>query len=155
MKNNKKKCNQHQKGAKKKSVNHSTMRCPYCGSPVVLRSADGIYKDNSRGEMLYVCSHYPECDVYVRADPKTKEPMGTLANPQLRALRTATHRQFDKLFKQGYMTRKEAYMWLSHVIDAPQKETHIGKLSEYYCNVVMRESAKFLATKKAVARALN
>ncbi|MFR1477593.1 MAG: zinc-finger-containing protein [Hydrogeniiclostridium mannosilyticum] len=24
------------------------MRCPYCGSPVIYRSADGIYHDNSK-----------------------------------------------------------------------------------------------------------
>lgn len=29
-------------------------RCPYCGGNVVLRSADGIYKDNSRNAMLYI-----------------------------------------------------------------------------------------------------
>jgi ssDNA-binding Zn-finger/Zn-ribbon topoisomerase 1 len=41
-------------------------RCPYCGSHVILRSADGIYKDNSGNAMLYVCSRYPTCDAYVR-----------------------------------------------------------------------------------------
>ena len=34
----------------------SAMRCPYCGSPVVLRSADGIYKENHANTKLYVCS---------------------------------------------------------------------------------------------------
>ena len=30
------------------------MRCPYCGSPVIYRSADGIYHDNSKKQ----CSMY-------------------------------------------------------------------------------------------------
>ena len=41
------------------------MRCPYCGAPVVYRSADGIYNENKADTMLYVCSHYPERDAYV------------------------------------------------------------------------------------------
>ena len=66
---------------KKKKTNHSkAMRCPYCGAPVVLRSADGIYYDNSRGTMLYVCSRYPECDAYVRVHQGTNVPVGTMAN---------------------------------------------------------------------------
>ena len=46
---------------KGKGINYSSMRCPYCGGSVIFRSADGIYKDNSKGTMLYVCSRYPEC----------------------------------------------------------------------------------------------
>lgn len=33
------------KGTKNKT---QRMRCPYCGSPVILRSADGIYRENSQ-----------------------------------------------------------------------------------------------------------
>lgn len=54
------------KKKKRKGFNASSMRCSYCGSPVVFRSADGIYHDNSKGTMLYVCSHYPQCDCHRR-----------------------------------------------------------------------------------------
>ena len=47
---------------KKKRNNPAAMRCPYCGSPVILRSADGIYRENANGTMLYVCKRYPICD---------------------------------------------------------------------------------------------
>ena len=50
------------KKKKRKGFQAGSMRCPYCGSPVIFRSADGIYHDNSKGMMLYVCSHYPQCD---------------------------------------------------------------------------------------------
>ena len=33
---------------RRKGFNQSSVRCPYCGSPAVLRSADGIYRDNSK-----------------------------------------------------------------------------------------------------------
>lgn len=138
------------KKSKKKIQNYATMRCPYCGGPVVFRSADGIYKDNKDGTMLYVCSHYPECDAYVRVRPGTRIPMGTMADGNLRSLRIATHRQFDKLHKQGFMTREEAYLWLAHTIAAPLSQAHIGYLSEYYCNLVIQESSKLLTTKQAM-----
>ena len=47
---------------KKKGINYTSMKCPYCGATVVYRSADGIYKNNHKNMMLYVCSNYPECD---------------------------------------------------------------------------------------------
>lgn len=47
------------------------VRCPYCGGKVQLKSADGIYKDNSKCAMLYVCSNYPQCDAYVRTHAGT------------------------------------------------------------------------------------
>ena len=72
------------KKKKRKGFNRSSMRCPYCGSPVIYRSADGIYRDNSRGTMLYVCSHYPECDAYVRVHTGTNIPVGSMANHELR-----------------------------------------------------------------------
>ena len=44
---------------KRKGINYSKLRCPYCGSSVIYRSADGIYRDNPKHTMLYVCSRYP------------------------------------------------------------------------------------------------
>ena len=51
---------------KRKGIDPNAPRCPYCGSHTILRSADGIYRENSRNEMLYVCKNYPACDAYVR-----------------------------------------------------------------------------------------
>lgn len=133
---------------KKKKTNHSkAMRCPYCGAPVVLRSADGIYYDNSRGTMLYVCSRYPECDAYVRVHQGTNVPVGTMANRRLRELRKQAHHEFDKLYKSGVMSKQEAYYWLAYMISAPLSLAHIGYLGEYYCEVVIKESRKLLERK--------
>ena len=44
---------------RKNTSNAITPRCPYCGAMTQLRSADGIYHDNSRDAMLYVCKNYP------------------------------------------------------------------------------------------------
>lgn len=80
---------------KKKGINYSGMRCPYCGSTVIYRSADGVYNENSKHVMLYVCSKFPACDSYVRVHEGTTIPVGTMANGELRALRDKAHKQFD------------------------------------------------------------
>jgi len=129
---------------KRKGLDISRMRCPYCGSPVVYRSADGIYHDNSKGTMLYVCSHYPECDAYVRVHAGTHIPVGTLANHELRTLRRTAHHYFDQLYQSGMMSKQDAYQWLADLICAPLSEAHIGYLGEYYCRQVIEESRKLL-----------
>lgn len=97
--------------------------------------------------MLYICSNYPECDAYVRVHPGTNIPVGTMANRRLRELRKQAHREFDKLYKSGTMTKQEAYYWLAYMISAPLSQAHIGYLGEYYCEVVIRESRKLYEMK--------
>lgn len=120
------------------------MCCPYCGSRVVLRSAEGIYRHNDKGEMLWVCSQYPACDAYVRVHPGTATPMGSLANRQLRALRRTAHEQFNKIYQLELMCKNDAYSWLAGVLNVPKSQAHIGFLGEYYCQVVIDESCKLL-----------
>ena len=120
------------------------MRCPYCGAPMILRSADGIYKDNSHHAKLYVCRNYPECDTYIRTQPGTSLPLGTPANRELRALRIQAHRCFDALYLTGYMTKRDAYIWLANLLQAPQSQAHIGYLSEYSCRQVIEQSKRML-----------
>ena len=133
---------------KRKGLNNSKMRCPYCGKPVVFRSADGIYKDNSRGTMLYVCSDYPHCDAYVRVHAGTNIPVGTLANHELRSLRRTAHCYFDRLHKSGMMSKQDAYLWLADLISAPLSQAHIGYLGEYYCKQVIEKSRELLEQKR-------
>lgn len=145
MKNKKKNKNK----SSRKGINYSAMRCPYCGGSVVFRSADGIYRDNSNGTMLYVCSHYPECDAYVRVRDGTRIPVGTMADRKLRMLRKTAHDYFDQLYQSGLMEKQEAYQWLSHLIDAPLSEAHIGYLGEYYCRLVIDECRKLLKGRRS------
>lgn len=60
---------------KRKGIDRTAPRCPYCGSHTILRSADGIYRENARNDMLYVCKNYPVCDSYVRVQRGTKIPL--------------------------------------------------------------------------------
>lgn len=132
------------KRKKKKGINPSGMRCPYCGKPLILRSADGIYHENPKNTMLYVCKDYPQCDTYVRTHPGTSVPVGTPANRELRALRNEAHRYFDQLYRSGMMSKQDAYLWLADFLQVPLSQAHIGYLGEYYCKQVIAANQKLL-----------
>lgn len=80
----------------------NTVRCPYCGAQAKLRSATVVYGDATidKNALVYVCDRYPACDSYVNAHPHSKEPMGTLANGDLRNKRIKAHHAFDKMMKR-------------------------------------------------------
>ena len=41
------------------------IRCPYCGSPAILRDTSYVHGKNAWEGKLYVCSRYPVCNSYV------------------------------------------------------------------------------------------
>ena len=137
----------HKKNGKNQTIQSGPKigRCPYCGSAVVIKSADGVYRENRDNAKLFICSRYPECDAYARIkDGTTDIPMSSMANGKLRALRIEAHRQFDKIYSSGLMSRGEAYSWLAYLLCIPRGHAHIGELGEHYCNVVIEESKKLL-----------
>lgn len=85
--------------------------CPACGSRAYLRPASVVYGDKAPDPdaKYYVCGRYPACDCYVAAHRKTMLPMGTLADKALRKKRHDAHVALDSLWKNGVMSRKEAY----------------------------------------------
>jgi hypothetical protein len=121
--------------------------CPYCGSPVIFRSSEGIIKGNPKKVKLYVCLRYPACNAYVRVHEGTRIPVGELATPELRSLRRQAHLYFDQLYLSGLMSKQVAYQWLSEVTCTPPNRAHIGYLREYNCQLVIEESKKLLDEK--------
>ena len=96
--NNKKRINPNYLGKNpKKKKRMKPMRCPYCGAPAkMVPEAEMNFRFHEtnpakRKDFFWVCSRYPECDVYIAADNHTKRPMGTMANPELRHMRMMIH----------------------------------------------------------------
>lgn len=121
-----------------------TIKCPYCGGAAILRDASYVYGADASGRKLYVCQHYPTCDAYVSVHHDTLLPRGTLANGELRQKRIETHRIFDLIWKQGILTKKNAYRWIRDKFALTESQAHIGCFSMYMCDRLIEESRKVL-----------
>ena len=118
------------------------IRCPYCGSLATKRPASYIYgKTCDSNKFVYVCDHYPNCDSYVAANEKGL-PMGMLANKKLRQKRIAAHKALDRIWKKGFMTKEQVYIWLQSKLGMTENQMHIANFGEYYCNRVIYECNK-------------
>ena len=112
--------------------------CPYCGSDVHLEPSTKVYRRDYG--MLWVCARYPECDAYVGVHKSSNQPLGRLANAELREAKIQAHAYFDFLWKKkqrihGGKWRKKAYSWLSSEFG---KEAHIGHMTVEECKRVVQ-----------------
>ncbi len=114
------------------------IKCPYCGAKATLHPSSYVYgKAAKAGSYLYVCDRFPKCDSYVGAHIKSKEPMGTLANGELRNKRIQAHKAFDRIWKSGIMKKWQAYKWMEGKLALNSKQAHIGMFSEYMCDTLI------------------
>lgn len=128
------------------------IRCPYCGAKATLRPNSAVYGDAAKTDgYLYVCDRYPKCDSYVGAHKKTKLPMGTLANGDLRNKRIQAHKAFDWMWKSGLMTKWQAYKWMQGKLDLSDEQAHIAMFSEYMCDRLIAECNKAYANQQMAA----
>ena len=125
-------------------MKRQTIRCPYCGSPAILKDASYVYGHHSSGGKVYVCSHYPACDSYVGVHQGTSLPKGSLANRTLRKKRIQAHQIFDKLWRKGIFSREEAYRLIGDKFCLQTCQAHIGNFSDYMCDQLIQEASKVL-----------
>lgn len=120
------------------------MMCPYCGDLVEFISSKNFY-GTDYGTNLYVCR---KCDARVGTHGKGKNPLGTMADANLRALRKACHLHFDKLWKSRKMSRSKAYVWLSNAMDLPSEKAHIGMFDKEQCITLLQIIGKTIYKKE-------
>lgn len=122
-------------------MNQKPNKCPYCGQDVVCKDSSIIY-GRSYG-MVWICSGWPKCDAYVGCKKGTSQPLGRLANPELRYWKKHAHDTFDKLWNHGKMTRSDAYTWLSRELSIPPAKCHIGMFDVDQCKAVCNAITEF------------
>lgn len=110
--------------------------CDYCGKPAELVSSVEIY-GRSYGHNMYRCR---SCDAYVGCHKGTNEPMGRLANPELRRWKIMAHKSFDPLWRHGRFKgfRNVAYDWLASQLGLPIEKTHIGMFDVAECKMTVQ-----------------
>jgi len=119
--------------------NECIMKCPYCNKPTILRPSSFVYGKNAPDYgWFWLCVRYPRCDAYVGCHPGTQRPLGTLANKSLRNLRVTTHTNFDQLWKQGKISRKESYLLLQDALNLQPEQAHISRLNERECQRIIK-----------------
>lgn len=118
--------------------------CPYCKSGTKLMSELQVYGKTYSNRIMHVCKNYPVCDAYVGSH-ENGISLGRLANKSLRIMKKRAHQAFDKLWKDKYLDRKEAYYLLSEHLNIPKDYTHIGMFSELTCKKVIQWSNEQLA----------
>lgn len=106
--------------------------CPYCSQPAKLVGGLAIYphRKDLADKLLYQCA---PCKAHVGCHPGTKNPLGRLANAELRKAKMAAHAAFDPIWQSGEKKRKAAYAWLSDATGIPKNDCHIGMMDVADC----------------------
>lgn len=119
--------------------------CDYCGDPARLVNGTVIYphRRDLVKKMFWQCD---PCDAYVGTHENSSKhaPYGRLANAELRRMKQKVHAVFDRLWKQGTVSRSAAYRKLGEQMGLPPKKTHIGKFDLDQCH----KALEFLSESK-------
>lgn len=110
---------------------------------------DAVYPNTRlfKNKMFYVCW---SCDARVGCHKGTSNPLGNLANADLRAKRTKAHKAFDMIWSEKYMARKDAYKWLSKKMNLNIKDCHIAMMSLAECERVIDLSYAYVALQNSI-----
>ncbi len=111
--------------------------CPYCEKDAKLVTGYQIYPHRLDLAELKVWACMP-CDAWVGTHKNSREhkPLGRLANAELRKAKMKAHAAFDPWWKNGIMTRHEAYAMLAEKMGLEPKDAHIGMFDVEQCETV-------------------
>lgn len=112
------------------------MTCGYCGGSAQLVTGVAIYprRPEFAEHLFYRCA---PCDAYVGCHQGTSEPMGLLADAELRRARVEAHQALDRVWQSGTMQRKKTYRWLAKHLGIDPKQCHIGMFDVAQCRRVV------------------
>ena len=114
-------------------MNKNSIKCNYCGGRAELTSSAEVYGGKYYG-MIYLCR---PCWAYVGCHPGTKNPLGRVANAELRNWKMKAHAVFDPIWKSGKMTRRETYEYLAEKLNISVDKCHIGMFDVDNCKKVI------------------
>ncbi len=107
--------------------------CTYCGNPAGCMSSKEWY-GRDYGSNIY---YFRPCDAYVGTHKGSLTPLGTLANKELRALRSKAHAVIDPYWRRQGYNRKTIYRLLGEYMGTEPNDTHIGMFNNEQCQKVI------------------
>jgi hypothetical protein len=118
--------------------------CQYCGELSRQVTGKEIYphRRDLWGNIFYQCE---PCSAYVGCHPRSNRPLGILANAELRKAKSAAHRAFDELWRDGWMSRTAAYKWLAEALNITHDKCHIGLFDVETCDKTISLSSAKIA----------
>lgn len=121
--------------------------CPYCGKDAALVDSKILYASGKSYGPAWACL---PCGAWVGCHKGTIDPLGGLANEELRKARMAAHAAFDPTWKRyprgglggKYQSsghcRREMYRWLGQEMGfGPNIATHIAQMDVVQCRQVV------------------
>ena len=123
--------------------------CQYCRNTADRVTGREIYphRKDLCGKIFYRCV---DCDAYVGCHPGTAEPLGVLANAELRKWKQATHSAFDPIWMERLSKKKAAdpkytkgmarggrYKKLAELLGISKTECHIGMFDVKTCKLAI------------------
>lgn len=108
------------------------MKCPYCNREAIWCENKEVYGRNyGKSYMMWLCK---PCDAYVGCHNNTKEPLGRLANEDLRKMRRKVHIKIDPFWKDGKYHRGQVYKTISDILGF---QFHAGDSTKKICVKVL------------------
>lgn len=116
--------------------------CGYCNVKTVKAKGKQIYGPGKFEDLnIFLCM---TCKSYVGTHQSSGLALGRVANATLRKKKSETHLAFDPIHKKGYLSRREAYIWLSEQLDISRQYVHIAMFDEETCEKVIELSNNYL-----------
>lgn len=119
--------------------------CPYCSEPARLVTGAAIYRNRPDLNNLKFWQCQP-CDAYVgcHKNGDGTNPLGRLANAQLRMWKSNAHAVFDPFWKNsGRGRRSVMYAKLARELGIEINDCHIGMFDIDTCKRVVHICAKW------------
>lgn len=125
--------------------------CDHCGKRRICFVNNRLIYGKPMGEWPYIWYCY-ECRASVGTHRGTRSPLGTLADSETKALRKLAHEWFDPIWrKYGFLTRPEAYEWLSEKLGLPLSACHFARMTNSQLTRMEQVCIEFIRQQKQIA----
>ncbi len=118
-----------------------SMPCPYCARPTIRTNGFVVYgRLDLKSKRIIACFH---CDAWVGCHSSTGEPLGAIANKEVRDARRRGHAAFDPLWDKDkarkgmpagwtppFHGRPSAYAWLAKELGLVPGTLHFAQMTD-------------------------